>query len=119
MGRRVLIVDDHEEMRDFARVVLEQRGLEVLEATNGAQALQVVAEWSPDLVVLDHLLEGVVTGLELAVVLAAQSPRPVVLVLSAWVDDDARFAGVDAVLNKAHVERLGERVARLLPPEAA
>lgn len=49
----VLVVDDGEENRELVRVVLEASGLTVIEADNGAEALERVAREAPDLVLMD------------------------------------------------------------------
>ncbi len=49
----VLVVDDERAIRDSLRMILEYEGYGVLEAGSGAQALSLVAQSSPDAVVLD------------------------------------------------------------------
>jgi PAS domain S-box-containing protein len=51
--KRVLVVDDGPENRELVRLVLEMSGLQVLEAENGAVALEMVARDAPDLVLMD------------------------------------------------------------------
>ena len=50
---RVLVVDDDSESRALVRVALERESFSVLEAADGAEALEIVAADCPDLVVLD------------------------------------------------------------------
>jgi len=50
---KVLVVDDGEENRELVRVLLEEAGLEVLEAGDGQQALALVARQQPALVLMD------------------------------------------------------------------
>ncbi|MEX8494009.1 ATP-binding protein [Sphaerotilus sp.] len=50
---RVLVVDDGAENRELVRLVLESAGLTVLEAHDGAMALDVVEREAPDLVLMD------------------------------------------------------------------
>jgi len=52
-GLRVLLVEDLPINRQVAREVLEYAGCQVLEAENGVQALQVLAEQPCDLVLMD------------------------------------------------------------------
>ncbi len=54
--KRVLIVDDHPEILDLLRVQLEGEGLEVGEATNGAEALRRARLSPPDLLISDLLM---------------------------------------------------------------
>ncbi len=51
--KRVLVVDDNPVSRELVREVLESPDLEVLEAANGREALLVISQALPDLVLLD------------------------------------------------------------------
>jgi PAS domain S-box-containing protein len=51
--KRVLVVDDGAENRELVRLVLEEVGLEVVEAEHGAAAVQAVASQAPDLILMD------------------------------------------------------------------
>jgi DNA-binding response OmpR family regulator len=50
---RVLVVDDEADIRGLVRTVLQRAGHEVLEATDGGEALRVFYESQPELVLLD------------------------------------------------------------------
>ena len=80
---RVLVADDSREVREFIiQCVLEPHGFEVLEASDGAEALHKVLEGDVDLVLLDFEMPKM-TGLEVLDALRAQrSQVPVVLVTS-------------------------------------
>ncbi len=54
MKRRVLIADDEKNMRWVLGQALSAEGYEVIEASDGKEALGAVAEQPPDLMVLDH-----------------------------------------------------------------
>jgi CheY-like chemotaxis protein len=56
--RSVLIVDEMPETREVLRTVLKRRGLDILEATQGDQGLQLAREHCPDLIVLDLQVES-------------------------------------------------------------
>jgi DNA-binding response OmpR family regulator len=53
---KVLVVDDIRIIRRLVRVNLELEGYEVLEAGNGEEALRVIAEKRPDLILLDVIM---------------------------------------------------------------
>lgn len=53
---RVLVVDDEDSLRALLRTNLQEHGYEVIEASNGAEALDKVALESPDLVLLDSMM---------------------------------------------------------------
>lgn len=56
--RRVLVVDDQRENRLLMVRLLSQLGLEVREATNGQEAVQLWQEWQPDLTWMDIRMPG-------------------------------------------------------------
>ena len=80
---RVLVVDDHAVVREGIRGVLASTpGFDVVgEAGDGAEALRLVKELSPDVVVLDLTMPGM-SGLDATAALHRQSTRVRVLILS-------------------------------------
>jgi CheY-like chemotaxis protein len=68
--RRVLVVDDEPSIRLLCRVNLAAAGMDVLEAVDGRDALEIVHRASPDLVLLDVMMPGV-DGWDVARELAA------------------------------------------------
>jgi DNA-binding response OmpR family regulator len=58
-NRTVLVVDDDAAVRALCRVNLEQAGFQVIEASDGEEALDRVHETRPDLILLDILMPGV------------------------------------------------------------
>ncbi len=82
MGRTVLIVDDHDAFRSFARALLQAEGFEVVgEARDGESALEAAARLRPNLVLLDVQLPDV-DGFEVAERLAAGAEPPAVVLVS-------------------------------------
>jgi CheY-like chemotaxis protein len=57
-SRRVLIVEDDEQLRRMFRTALTLAGFEVREARSGFEALQIIDADRPDVIVLDLLLPG-------------------------------------------------------------
>ena len=53
MKKKVLIADDTDTGRELVRTVLEGSGLEVVEARDGVEAVELAHEHCPDLVILD------------------------------------------------------------------
>lgn len=59
MGRpRILIVDDEETIRHVLTVVLERNDCEVRSAGSAEEAFPIVAEWEPEVALLDIVLPG-------------------------------------------------------------
>ena len=57
-GRRILVVDDEEDVRTFLTTVLEDAGAEVLIAKDGEEAIAVAGKEKPDLITLDLSMPG-------------------------------------------------------------
>lgn len=57
MGR-VLVVDDEPDVLLLCRLNLQQRGHELLEASDGGRALELARERHPDVIVLDLMMPG-------------------------------------------------------------
>ncbi|MBV8532123.1 MAG: response regulator [Candidatus Eremiobacteraeota bacterium] len=55
-GRRILVVDDDRNLRKIITANLELAGYDVTTAANGAEALQLLDEVNPDLVILDVMM---------------------------------------------------------------
>ncbi len=77
----VLLVDDHDGFRDFARTMLETAGFTVLVAASGAEANKIAREVLPSLVLLDVQLPDI-DGFEVARQLAGFEQSPVVVLTS-------------------------------------
>ncbi len=85
----VLIIDDEANDRYLLSVMLNDGGYEVIEASNGADGLQLFREQHPDLVIVDLRMPGM-DGLEvLAEISGEQSNTPVIVVSGSERIDDA------------------------------
>ena len=83
MNKRILIVDDSFYMRTMLKNMLTDAGYEVVgEAANGAQALEMAAATSPDLITLDVILPDN-TGLDVLKSLRKIQPSAKVVMCSA------------------------------------
>lgn len=80
--KRVLIVDDDKDVRDILFTVLQARGIQTDCATNGREALDLIAQHPYVVVVLDLMMPEV-DGFEVLETLRAGGTMPVVLVLTA------------------------------------
>lgn len=56
--KRIMIIDDDEYIGNLEQELLEQEGYSVLRAYSGTEALLLLKEWPPDLVLLDLMLPG-------------------------------------------------------------
>lgn len=93
----VVIADDHPVFRaGMATVLQDLCGIEVVaQAADGAQALAVVAQHQPDVVLMDLRMPGV-GGLEATARIRVEHPETAVVVLTMDSDDDSVFAALRA-----------------------
>jgi DNA-binding NarL/FixJ family response regulator len=124
VGKRILIVDDGEEVRQVMRTVIETRtGYEVCgEASNGAEAVQKALALKPDLLLLDIAMP-LLNGVEVASVLAGSMPQLPIVLYTMYNEllglSLASAVGAKAVISKADgINKLIECVQSLLEPKA-
>lgn len=109
----VLIVEDEESIRNIARAYLEHEGFRVIWTANGLEALDLVQQQRPDLIILDLMLPGM-DGMEVAA-RVRQVSDVFILMLTARSEEADRVAGLrigaDDYLTKPFSPR--ELVARV------
>lgn len=116
--QQILLVDDSETIRKLAQCVLEDAGYQVRTAENGQQAIELLQNWRPDLIILDMMMP-VMDGLQFLAWRNQQCPALPVLALTGMRREDSEMrilnAGATAVLFKpAPVPELLEQIAQLL-----
>ena len=78
MARSVLVVDDERTLREALAEALQQDGLDVVTASDGAEALDRFRESMPDLVLLDVMLPQI-SGIEVCRIMRSESSVPIVM----------------------------------------
>ena len=106
----ILIIDDEQPARDRLRRLVEAMPLYTVvgEAANGTQALERIAELSPDVLLLDISMPGM-DGMSLARVLQQGGASPAVVFCTAYQDQALRafeVEAVDYVVKPVRAERL-------------
>ena len=122
---RLLVVDDNAYVRRTVRALLHGFGVrEVVEAADGAEALEEAVTHGPDVIVADWVMP-ILDGIELTRLLRAEHADPFVaiIMLSAHAErhrvEAARAAGVDAYLVKPiSGKALHERILHVAGPRA-
>jgi two-component system chemotaxis response regulator CheB len=79
--KKVLVVDDSALMRKLLTGVLVEGGYEVRSARNGAEGVDMVVQWQPDVVTLDINMPEMDGLTALSLIMSAR-PTPVVMVSS-------------------------------------
>lgn len=91
--RRVLVVDDEPRLIHFIRLNLEHDGFEVIEATSGPQALGLLRDRLPDLILLDVMMPDL-DGFETLQLIREISTVPVIM-LTAKGEEEDRVRGLE------------------------
>ena len=116
----VLVVEDHEAVRQITIRILSEAGFRVLGARDGAEALSLLAELGPRVVwlVVSDIVMPHTTGEELAETIAQKWPSVQVLLLSAQTAPLSDFTG--SFLQKPFTpEGLLAAVRALVPSQKA
>lgn len=106
MSRKILIIDDEDDIREVAALSLESvAGWEVVTANSGAQGITLASEEKPDAILLDVMMPGMdgpTTFREMQKNPAIASIPVLLLTAKVQASDQRRFAdlGVKAVLFK-------------------
>lgn len=84
---KILIVDDEEDIREFAKSFFTKRDIKVITASGGVEALGIVDQENPDLVLLDVRMEQI-TGVEVLKRLRERG-NDVKVIMVTGVEDEA------------------------------
>ena len=103
----ILIVEDESALNDLVRTELEAEGHVVRQARNGRTALQMVAEQTPQLVILDWMLPGL-DGLSVCRQLREKHLMPIIM-LTARSEEVDRVLGLEVGADDYLVKPFGMR----------
>ncbi|MDC3401773.1 response regulator transcription factor [Alphaproteobacteria bacterium] len=111
---QVLLVEDDEVAASSVLEGLKMHGIDAVHAANGRKALEIIAEFKPDVLVLDRMMPEM-DGMEMLSKLREQGDNVPVLMLSALGDVEDRVVGLKAGADDylAKPFSLDELVARL------
>jgi len=92
-GRKVLVVDDEDSVRELIELYLVKEGFEVIHGQDGREALRLNGEHHPDLVILDLMLPGL-DGWEVCRQIRVNSRVPIIM-LTARSEEVDRIVGLE------------------------
>ena len=87
--KRILVIDDEEWLRDMVHMALEQKGYEVIEASNGAAGVDVARRVLPDLILCDVNMEKMDGYLALSSLRSEPSTASIPFILMTGLADNA------------------------------
>lgn len=94
VAERILVVDDEIQITRVLRASLSAQRYDVRTANDPEEALRVIEEWHPDLIVTDLVMPGM-SGVELCRAVRRTSRTPI-LVLSVREQENAKIEALDA-----------------------
>lgn len=117
MAHTLLVVDDEQKVLDFVQPFLQDEGYIVLTALSGAEALRIVREHQPDLVILDWMMPRM-SGLELCSQLKGRHSLGIIMVTARTEEADKLIGlevGADDYITKPFsLRELAARVRAVL-----
>ncbi|MBI5575571.1 MAG: response regulator [Deltaproteobacteria bacterium] len=114
--KKILVVDDEENIRELYRDELSEEGYSVELAENGQAALSKFEKFQPDLVTLDVMMPGM-NGIEVLRRIREKNPSVPVLLLTAFGEfrqDFNTWASDAYIVKSANVSELKQTIRKLL-----
>lgn len=114
--KKILVVDDEENIRELYRDELAEEGYRIDLAENGLEALSKLESFRPDLVTLDVMMPGM-DGIEVLRRIREKNPSIPVLLLTAFGEfrqDFNTWASDAYIVKSADVSELKQTVRKLL-----
>jgi DNA-binding response OmpR family regulator len=94
MSKQIIVVDDDKEVREIVTFVLKRNGFDVAFACNGMQLQQLLAQYLPNLIILDVMMPGE-NGYE----------------IFRSLQQDARTRHIPVIIMTAHDEAIYEQIS--------
>ncbi len=118
--KRILVVEDYYALADIETLLCQMEGYDVKTAKTGEEGLELIESYSPDLVILDLMLPGELSGSQvLQQIRSNGQSEPKVLVVSALVNQTTtpeleKYANVQALKKPFKVKELASRVRSMV-----
>jgi CheY-like chemotaxis protein len=121
--QKILIVDDEAAVADSLHLIFSGRGYEARAVYSAEQAIEMLAQWQPDLAIIDVMLPQM-NGIQLAGILKGNYPSCRILLISGHPEtsellSDAGAGGTsfEILAKPLHPTFILETVSGLLPHE--
>jgi DNA-binding NtrC family response regulator len=116
-GSTILVIDDNEDFRKLLAETLVMWGYNTAEAVDGEQALSIIQQFSPDMVIVDLDMPNM-NGLEFTKRVKEINPKFPVIMVTAFAKfytaDEVNASHPDEFLQKpVHMDKLLEIIQRL------
>lgn len=118
MNKKVLIVDDEEDIRQFTKINLEFAGFEIIEAGSAEEGIKLCEEKKPAIVILDIMLPGM-DGFEACRIFREKYPKLGIIMVTAKSQDVDKILGLqqgtdDYIIKPFNPQELVLRIKSLI-----
>ena len=118
IGKRILVVDDEENLRRVTQLKLQQAGYSATTASDGAQALDLLSRNPQDLIITDLKMPGM-SGIELLKTVREDYPEVIVIVVTAFGTIESaveamRMGAYDYIIKPVNSDALKVVISRAL-----
>ena len=118
IGKRILVVDDEENLRRVTQLKLQQAGYEALTASDASQALEVLSKHPQDLVLTDLKMPGM-SGIDLLRKVKEEYPEVIVVVVTAYGTIESaveamRLGAYDYIIKPFDLSELLEKIESII-----
>lgn len=116
--RKILVVDDENDICDFVKNFFQERGYNVLTAHNGEQAIEIAKREKPELILLDVRMKGM-DGIAALKHLRDYDKKQKVIMVTALEDQDkmdeaSRLGACDYITKPLMLDYLENAVEKIL-----
>jgi len=120
--KRILVIEDDQEMRSLLKDFFEEEGFEIHSVSNGSEAFRILVRELFDLVITDIRMPGL-TGLDIIPGIKKLQPNVLIIVITAFGSDEIRLRamarGATAYLEKPlHFHELRTMIHEIISSKA-
>ena len=120
--KKILVVDDEDEMRGAVSTALEAAGFQVFGASDGQEGIESFLSYAPDLALLDIRMPKI-GGIQLCHLIRHRSEIPIIMFSAVGERDEVveaiKNGATDYVLKASGLAELVTRIGAFLEPDAA
>lgn len=92
--KKILIIEDEENIRGFLKVNLKRNGYEVIEADNGELGIKLALKEKPEAIILDIMLPGI-DGFKVCKIIREEDKKVGIIMLTAKSQDLDKIMGLE------------------------
>ena len=88
MNEKIMVVDDHDDIREVIHVLLTNEGYQIIEAKNGKEALELLDD-SIDLIILDVMMPEM-NGYQVCLLMREKTNAPILFLTAKGQESECK-----------------------------